>query len=223
MTLVVWSGLGGRGGTPGNSWGGGGVCRPVLKIPTLFRNNLLLIRLFCFLSCIFGIQTIHAFIHSRSSGSFLGNHTRFQTKMDKVCTCFQTKTAQKTPPFGAAHTYMAYLREYPSPPGVRVLKGESWSRTPTSFVVAIPKNVFFPSLTSVPKFWRIPLRPVADKSRIPLTFLESRDVFRSNPAFTWIASDRVFKGIGTLISIIDHDALGLWLWLLTPSPLKKSV
>ena len=154
--------------------------------------------------------------------------------MDKVYSCFQTKTAQKPLPCGAAHTYMAYLREYPSPPGVRVWKGESWSRTPTSFVVAIPKKVFFPSLTSVPKFWRIPLSPVADKSRIPLTFLESRDVFRSNPAsrkdssrpslvFTWIASDRVFKGIGTLFSIIDHDALGLWLWLLTPSPLKKSV
>ena len=96
--------------------GGGGVCRPVLKIPTLFRNNLLLIRLFCFLSHIFGTQTIHAFIHSRSSGSSLGNRTRFQTKMDKVCTRFQTKTAKKTPPFGAAHTYMACIREYPSPP-----------------------------------------------------------------------------------------------------------
>ena len=156
--------------------------------------------------------------------------------MDKVYTCFQTKKGSKTLPFGAAHTYMASIREYPSPPGFRVWKGESWSRTPTSFVVAIPKNVFFPSLTSVPKFWRIPLPPVADKSRIPLTFLESRDVFRSNPAsrkyssrpslvFTGIVSDRVVEGIGTLIFIIpvDHNALGLWLWLLTPSPLKKSV
>ena len=60
-------------------------------------------------------------IHSRSS---LKNHTRFQTKMDKVYTHFQTKMAQKTLPFGAAHTYTAYVREYfptsappqPSPP-----------------------------------------------------------------------------------------------------------
>ena len=124
---------------------------------------------------------------------------------------------------------MAYLREYP-PPGGQGLEGgvlNPHSRflflenpAPRTFVVAIPKNVFFPNLTSVPKFWRIPLPPVADESRIPLTFLESRDVFRSNPAsrkyssrpslvFTWLASDRVFKGIGTLFSIIDHDALGL--------------
>ena len=29
--------------------------------------------------------------------------------------CFQTKKAQKPLPFGAAHTYMAYIREYPIP------------------------------------------------------------------------------------------------------------
>ena len=40
-------------------------------------------------------------MHSRSS---LENPTRFQTKMDKVCTRFQTKTKQKTLPDGAAHT-----------------------------------------------------------------------------------------------------------------------
>ena len=46
--------------------------------------------------------------HSRAS---LENHTRLQTKMGKVYNRFQTKTAQKTLPFGAAHTYMAYIRE----------------------------------------------------------------------------------------------------------------
>ena len=44
------------------------------------------------------------------------NHTRFQTKMGKVYTRFQTKTAQKPLPDGAAHTYMAYIRDYPPPP-----------------------------------------------------------------------------------------------------------
>ena len=32
---------------------------------------------------------------------------------DQVYTCFQTRTAQKTLPFGAAHTHMAYIRKYP--------------------------------------------------------------------------------------------------------------
>ena len=37
--------------------------------------------------------------------------------MDKIYTLFQTKTAKKTIPFGAANTdiaYIAYIREYPS-------------------------------------------------------------------------------------------------------------
>ena len=34
------------------------------------------------------------------------NHTRFQTKMGKIYTSFQTNTDLKTFPFGAAHTYM---------------------------------------------------------------------------------------------------------------------
>ena len=33
--------------------------------------------------------------------------------MNKVYTRFQTLTAQKTLPFGAAHTHMAYIGEYP--------------------------------------------------------------------------------------------------------------
>ena len=44
-----------------------------------------------------GIDTIDTFIHSCSS---LENHTRFQTKMGKVYTCFHTKTAQKPYPMG---------------------------------------------------------------------------------------------------------------------------
>ena len=49
------------------------------------------------------LKTINTFIDSRSS---LKNHTRLQTKMDKVFTRFQTKTA---------HTYIAYIREYSTP------------------------------------------------------------------------------------------------------------
>ena len=35
--------------------------------------------------------------------------------MVEIDTLFQTKTAKKNIPFGAAHTYIAYIRE--SPPG----------------------------------------------------------------------------------------------------------
>jgi len=53
------------------------------------------------------------FKHHRSS---LENYTQFQTKMGKVYTCFQTKNGTKAIPFGAAHIYMAYIREYAPPP-----------------------------------------------------------------------------------------------------------
>ena len=58
-------------------------------------SNSFRIRIFLFLSYSFGIETINTFIHSCSS---LENHSRFQTKMGKVYTRFQTKTAQKPHP-----------------------------------------------------------------------------------------------------------------------------
>ena len=45
----------------------------------------------------FGIETTNTLIHNRST---FVNHTRFQTKMGKVYTRFQTKTAQKPYPLG---------------------------------------------------------------------------------------------------------------------------
>ena len=53
--------------------------------------------IFLFLSYSFGIEMINTSIHSHSS---LENHTQFQTKMGKVYTFFQTKTAKK--PYPAA-------------------------------------------------------------------------------------------------------------------------
>ena len=47
------------------------------------------------------------------------NHTLFMTKMAesaKIDTLFMTNTAEKTIPFGAAHTYIADKGEYPPPP-----------------------------------------------------------------------------------------------------------
>ena len=46
--------------------------------------------------------------------------------MVKIYIRFQTKTAQKTIPFGAAHTYVANIGEYPPGSGGRwgLLEGE---------------------------------------------------------------------------------------------------
>ena len=49
------------------------------------------IRIFLFTSYSFGIDTVSTFIHSCK---LFENHSRFLTKMDKVCARFQTKTAQ---------------------------------------------------------------------------------------------------------------------------------
>ena len=50
-------------------------------------------------------------IHSHSS---LENHTQFQTQLVKIYTLFQAETVElKIIPFGAAHTYVAYIRKYP--------------------------------------------------------------------------------------------------------------
>ena len=47
----------------------------------------------------------------------LKTHTRFQTKMGKVYVYrFSDQNGTKTLPDGAAHTYIAYLKEYPPPP-----------------------------------------------------------------------------------------------------------
>ena len=103
-----------------------GVCRPVLQILTRFQtkklnfphpfSDLAFTQKLCyryverkpkhfsnafrictsfFLFYLFGVETINTFIHSHSS---IENHTRFQTKMGKVYTLFQAKTAQKPYP-----------------------------------------------------------------------------------------------------------------------------
>ena len=68
-------------------------------------SNSFLISIFFFLSYSFGIQTIKTFVHSRSS---LKNHTRFQTKMGKVYTCFQTKRRKNPTLCGCTYLYNLY-------------------------------------------------------------------------------------------------------------------
>ena len=69
-------------------------------------SNPFRIRIFLFLSYSFGIETINTFIRSRSS---LESHTRFQTKMGKVYTRFQTQTAQRPYAMGQPGTYLYSL------------------------------------------------------------------------------------------------------------------
>ena len=71
------------------------VFRPGLKLLKLVRkqnnsSNAFGIRMFLCRFYSSGIKTITTLVRSRSS---LENHTRFQTKMGKVYTCFQTKKA----------------------------------------------------------------------------------------------------------------------------------
>ena len=59
-------------------------------------------------------ETINTSTHSHSS---LENHTWFQTKMGKIYLyLFSDQKGLRTLPLGVAHTYMAYVREYPPPP-----------------------------------------------------------------------------------------------------------
>ena len=59
-------------------------------------SNPFRIRIFLFLCFSFGIEMINKYTLCSS----LANHTRFQTKMGKVYTRFQTKTPQKPYPMG---------------------------------------------------------------------------------------------------------------------------
>ena len=83
-----------------------------LERKQIISSNEFRIRIFPIHSHPFGIEPIDTFIHFRIS---LEKHTRFQSKMGKMYTHFQTKTAQKPLLFGAAHAYMAFLRERPPP------------------------------------------------------------------------------------------------------------
>ena len=71
------------------------------------------IRIFLFLSYSSGIETISTFIHSVVPSKTIPDS---RPKWAKSVTVFRPKRA-KTLLDGAAHTYMAYIRKYPPPPG----------------------------------------------------------------------------------------------------------
>ena len=99
------------------TWPKAEIMSSLLRLECKQKNssNPFRIYIFFFLSYSFGIETIKTFIQSRSS---LKNHTRFQTKMGKVYTRFQTKTAQKPDPVGDTYLY-SLCKGVPPPPGVQ--------------------------------------------------------------------------------------------------------
>ena len=65
---------------------------------------------YIFLSYSFVIETTNTFIHYRS---FLCKPYPIPDQNGQNLNPFSDQNGAKTIPFGAAHTYMAYMREYP--------------------------------------------------------------------------------------------------------------
>ena len=78
-------------------------------------SNPFRFRIFLCLSYSIGMETINfSYVYVHIS---LKIHTRFQTKMGTVYVHpFSDQNGPKTIPDGAAHTYIAYLKEYPHRP-----------------------------------------------------------------------------------------------------------
>ena len=74
-------------------------------------SNVFRIRIFLLLSYSFGIETLNAFIYSVvPSKTISGSRPKVQSVYP-----FSDQNGAKTLPDGAAHTYMASIREYPTP------------------------------------------------------------------------------------------------------------
>ena len=93
------------------------------------------------------METINFFIRSHSS---LKTHTRFQTKMGTVYVYpFSDQNGTKTLPDGAAHTYIAYLREYPPPQPMYTKEGTdyTWNKLSSFVIFFVISKFIIPSLT----------------------------------------------------------------------------
>ena len=141
------------------------------------KNSLNPFRIFLSFLYSFGIETITTFIHSLSS---LENHTRFQTKMEKVYTRLQTKTAQKPHPRGAAHTCIAYIREFS--PGEAGTKRPS-RRSPSRRELTVHQNFIKESTSTM---W-----PLDKRNRFTF-FLLVTSSLRSNKLVVAISGPSVY-------------------------------
>ena len=81
-----------------------------VRAQTKYYSNPFPIRIFLFLSYSFGIETINTFIYSVVPSKTIPD---FRPKMGSVYLFSADQNGAKTLPDGAAHTYIAYIREYP--------------------------------------------------------------------------------------------------------------
>ena len=70
--------------------------------------------MYLFLSTSFGIETMNTFVHSYE---FPREPYPIPDPNGQSLYPFLDQNGARTLPFGAAHTYKAYIREYPPPPG----------------------------------------------------------------------------------------------------------
>ena len=79
-----------------------------------FRQKLWQTKKFfkCISNSLISISRIGLYMHSRSS---LENHTPILDQNEQSVYRFSDQKVPKTIPFGVAHTYMAYTREYLAP------------------------------------------------------------------------------------------------------------
>ena len=82
-------------------------------------------------------------MHSRSS---LENHTPILDQNEQSVYRFSDQNAPPTIPFGVAHTYMAYIREYLAPPPPRL---------PMGLLISI---ILLMSDLKATNFWQISLK-----------------------------------------------------------------
>ena len=74
--------------------------------------------MYLFLSTSFGIETMNTFVHSYE---FPREPYPIPDPNGQSLYPFSDQNGARTLPFGAAHTYMAYIWEYPPPPGIFTL------------------------------------------------------------------------------------------------------
>ena len=74
--------------------------------------------MYLFLSTSFGIETMNTFVHSYE---FPREPYPIPDPNGQSLYPFLDQNGARTLPFGAAHTYKAYIREYPPPPGIFTL------------------------------------------------------------------------------------------------------
>ena len=91
------------------------------------------------------------FLHSRRS---LENHTRFQTKTDKVYTRFQTKTAKNPTPWGGTHLHGLYKGvPQPRPQGFSLSPGDEVGSTPRVYCYFVLHRGYSVGSYSVNLLW----------------------------------------------------------------------